>query len=742
MTGTDELYHLLPAVYRSRDAAVGYPLRTLLRVMDGQRQQLTGQTAQMYDDWFIETCRDWAVPHLAALVDAPITALGGSAVDRAGGPLTARSRRRQVANAIRDRAAVGTLAGLERMATEITGWPCRAVETALTVATTQSVRFPGITGGPLADTRDGDTLERLDSPFDTTTHLPDVRRLSSARRPGRRNLPTVALAVWRLTPDGPDRAPAAPVDDAGRYTFDVLGRDTALCVRPRPRPAGTAPPTPLDVPTGITRTALQRSPELLYGPDRSLCIYLGSEPVPRQRIIAADLSQWRHRPRPRQVLVDPVHGRIAFPDGAPPDAGVWVRYSRLIVGPIGGGFYPRPTPDTDQRVYPVSAAQGTDLTSIGAAVQAWRADRDTGAAGPHAVIEITDNEVYPEPLHLRLRPGETLHIRSGQGYRPVLHPTPAEPGQPPALRVSAADPTPQPPPRRGHRPRQTPTAATPAPPQPPAATDATTPTADPAAAAAPEVAFTGVWITGGPLELTGRLGHVTLTHCTLTADPRQTDEQADERGGDSLLLRSATCPVTVRSCVIAGIRADTADPQGDPVPVDIRDSVLHSPRAAGDAVAGGDRRGAYLELSLRRVTVLGGVRVHQVGVVRDSILTGTLRCTRVQVGAVSFCYLPPASVTPRRIRCQPDLAITATQDGDRADAAARVTPRFDSVHPGSCGYAKLTDDAAPELLRGAHDEGEMGAHHDVWFTLRATEFRARLPDVTPVGTDVDLLYAT
>ena len=58
----DRLYNLLPAVYRMRDAAQGYPLRGLLAVISEQVNVIEADIAQLYHNWFIETCQDWVVP--------------------------------------------------------------------------------------------------------------------------------------------------------------------------------------------------------------------------------------------------------------------------------------------------------------------------------------------------------------------------------------------------------------------------------------------------------------------------------------------------------------------------------------------------------------------------------------------------------------------------------------------------------------------------------------------------------
>ena len=64
----DRLYELLPVIYRQRDAEGGYPLRDLLRVLSEQVDIVEADIAQLYENWFIETSQDWAVPYIGDLI--------------------------------------------------------------------------------------------------------------------------------------------------------------------------------------------------------------------------------------------------------------------------------------------------------------------------------------------------------------------------------------------------------------------------------------------------------------------------------------------------------------------------------------------------------------------------------------------------------------------------------------------------------------------------------------------------
>ena len=128
----DRLYNLLPVIYRQRDETQSSPLKTLLQIITEQVILVEDDISQLYENWFIETCEDWAVPYIAELI-------GYRPVHQAGEPgdiktLQGQQRnkilipRREVANTIRYRQRKGTLALLELLANDVAGWPARAVE--------------------------------------------------------------------------------------------------------------------------------------------------------------------------------------------------------------------------------------------------------------------------------------------------------------------------------------------------------------------------------------------------------------------------------------------------------------------------------------------------------------------------------------------------------------------------------------------------------------------------------------
>jgi hypothetical protein len=135
-------------------------------------------------------------------------------------------------------------------------------------------------------------------------------------------------------------------------------------------------------------------------------------------------------------------------------------------------------------------------------------------------------------------------------------------------------------------------------------------------------------------------------------------------------------------------------------------------------------------------------------------MSNALACRRQQ-GCIRFCYVTPGSRTPRRYECQPDMVIKTASaqaqkdglSGAAADALVtgetlRVEPVFNSVRFGTPTYCQLADTCATEIRRGADDESEMGAFHDLYQPQRADSLRVRLNEYTPAGMDAGIIFAS
>ena len=136
----------------------------------------------------------------------------------------------------------------------------------------------------------------------------------------------------------------------------------------------------------------------------------------------------------------------------------------------------------------------------------------------------------------------------------------------------------------------------------------------------------------------------------------------------------------------------------------------------------------------------------------NSIFTSCVNVARRQIGCLRFSSVPTKCRTPQRYRCQPDEVIAAVKARVPNDAAPqareianeilRVTPQFTARRYGRPAYAQLALECAVEITRGADDEAEMGAFHDLFQPQRAANLRTRLAEYTPAGMNVGIIFAS
>jgi len=352
MTDTkDRLFDLLPVVHRRRDAEKGWPLRALLQVIAEQIGVVEKDIARLYENWFIETCEDWVVPYIGDLVGFEPVYEAGQPGEFGAGASVQRNKilvpRREVANTLRSRRRKGTLALLELLAKDVADWPARAVEFYTLLSVTQALNYLHLDRGRTVDLRRSEALDRIDGPFDETAHTVEVRRVNSARTPGRYNIPSVGLFVWRLRSYSVTHAQAYRVEQESpdAFTFSSLSNDLPLFVRPAAEDDPTRIAGEFNLPVPLTRRVLAAHLSAFYGENKSLQLWLDtppSRPVAPDKIVVSDLEGWRYEPALGTVAVDPERGRILFAPGEAPQTEVWVSYHYGFPGDFGGGEYPRP----------------------------------------------------------------------------------------------------------------------------------------------------------------------------------------------------------------------------------------------------------------------------------------------------------------------------------------------------------------------------------------------------------------
>jgi hypothetical protein len=788
----DRLYDLLPVVYRQRDVDAGQPLRALLQIIAEQVGVVEDDIGQLYENWVIETCEDWVVPYIADLIGHRVVYEAGEPGAVSSGQGAARNRilvpRNEVANTIRYRRQKGTLALLEELARDVAGWEARAWEFYQVLTATQHMNHLRAGKGGTVDVRSGDALDRLGSPFDELAHSVGVRRLNSRRARDRHNITNTGLFVWRLQAHSVTRAPAFCTDRARHhYTFSVLGNDTPLFTKPVAEPDPVHVADELNVPAPIRRRALEERTADYYGEGKSLHIWRDGtdRPVPVENLVVADLSRWAYRPHGEQVAVDPRLGRIAFSPRAEPKTGVWVTYHYGFSAPMGGGEYERtlrrprnavlrrpPPPPSQQQpqqqqqsapaakrphVYLVSQQHAGKLyfESIGRALDAWRAD-----APGEAVIQVEDSGAYVEQMGIRLDWGQRLEIRAADGARPVIRLLDWYANRPDSLTVYGPVPKEE----ENGEPQEEQDYVAVEQGRSPKAGDGFEPPGEieqlplggageqsQAAPASeerprlkPSITFDGLIVVGRGVQVSGLLSRVTFRHCTLVPGwSLDTDSFPESETEPSVELADTTARLIVEHSVVGSVVVNLNEVTAEPLDIELSDSILDATHPELQALSGPDNTFAHARLRAVRTTVIGTVRTHAFTLAENTIFDGHVSVARTQVGCVRFCYVPTGSRTPRRYNCQPDLVTAGiTDETQKAASERRVRPRRASERYGTPAYCQLSETCAGEITRGADDESEMGAFHDLFQPQREANLRARLDEFTPAGMDAGIIFAT
>jgi hypothetical protein len=673
------LYELLPPVYRQRDVEHGQALRDLVEILGGQAEVLEEEIQRLYENWFIETCDDWVVPYIGDLLGVR--------------PTSARqiSTRAEVANTIGYRRRKGTLAVVEQLARDVTGWPARAVEYFTLLSTTQNLNHLRMESHGTPDLRDEATLARLGGPFERTAHLLEVRRI--ARGAGRYNIPNIGVHLWRLSAYELHRAMAHEVDDGTgfHYTFSPLGNDIPLFRRPHDIHTPFDRATERNVPDPLRRRVLHQQLNEVYGEQSSIAVWDGEDLIGPEQVAVCDLTDWVHAvPTGRTIAIDPVLGRIAFANE--PAAEVRVRYHCGFSADIGGGTYDRSAVPGGVEAAALRVAtdpsqampEGVErFATVGEALVHWTSIPFDERPG---VIQIDDNSTYREALSdIELPQNTSLTIRAANRKRPTLLLTSE-------LNIVSEE-------------------------------DAS-------------FELSGLLIGSHGMRVTGRLKALRITDCTLVPGRRLSEEgQPLEPGATSLNVEATTPTVEVRNSIIGSIRT-AVDAQ-----VRIWDSIIDANDALSPAYEGLQDGEAGGVLEIQRATVVGVVRATEVRLASDTIFLGVVEAVKRQQGCLRFSHVPVESVVPRRFRCQP-AGLEGASSNQLARLALAARPRFASLRYGDPGYCQLTPNVPAQIRRGGEDESEMGAFSRLKQPQREDSLRIRLHEYLRLGMEAGILYET
>ena len=722
---TAYLESLLPAHVRERDA--DGLLAALLGGVAGELAAVEDDLARLYDSWFIETCPEWVVPYIADLVG--LVGLPGDLGAESGDGV---SRRAVVANTIAYRQRKGTVAVLEQVVRDVTGWPAKAVEFYRLLAATAHVNHVHTERPALASVRHAADVE-LESPrldlgaLTRAAHTGEVRRIAPGQTGGRGRygIPNVGIFVFPLQVYDVDHAPARKTADGWAThplgldepwfavptvegTIEHLATEADLPVPLRPRRllaalvAARAGQPDEPVPLAVT---VEDGPSLDAGRIR-VC---GFEDLATDGV-GGQLAGW-------QVMVDPVRGLLhPYRDGVPADpTAVHVDYAYGSVAEVGAGTYDRSlghhdalaadpfTGDPNQDRDTVGAQVPVRLASSDPGIQAsvvaavsvvaagW-ADPAKGLVGGTQVISVGDSETYQEDLQIGVPAMSRLVLVAANW---LGHISPGGQWQAAVPGVYSPD---------GLRPRIVGDIVI---------TGGTSADGTGDSTGGGSVLLDGLVVEGDVIVAPGSLGSLTISQCTVAG---RIVVDADPDGANRELS------VAVRRSLVGGI--DLADT----VPtLSVLDSVVDPALVAID----GGTPGPTLAGPGTHACIVGSTLFGEVGCrileVTSSICDGVVTVVDRQRGCARFSYFGPGSRTPRRFRCVPP-----------ADAATAVAPAYLSSQPGSPFYPALAPSTATAIRTGGEFGAEMGVHFHLRRPLRMDAALRLVAPYVPAGMQIGM----
>jgi hypothetical protein len=755
----DRLYRLLPGHLLALDATEGRPLQALMQIFARELEIVEGDAEALYDNWFIETCEDWAATYLGDLVGA-----------RALRPFGKGSLRAYVANTLSYRQAKGTLAVVEQLARDVTGWPCVGAEMLQRLIQSQNVNHVRPRNHATMSLRDADLASLVHGPFEQAAHTVDVGNIGLGE--GRYNIPNIGLYVWRIqsnamlfVQDGPAgyRGGVMPRQSAigpGFRLFDPIGRTKRLFNRPRTENGLAERGTEATMPGPLRLRPLAKDLNDLRAGRAGAGRYFLTRPVVQVRLDGAQVALadlhccnledrddglggivWNRPATPGHVMFDPVLGRlslnpadeakaveVAFAYGTPHDigSGPYDRRDQVatwLADFKGGAGDPPPwqvgVTRRSQEVTNNPNQGGPVVATLAAAIQAWN---QQAVAGTRGIITILDSATYAENLET---PSRLINLPAGARLAIVAAGWPVTPGSGGTKTRKPAQLTPQD--RCPH-----------------IASNLLVKGTAAGVGDAGVLILDGLLIEGVVRVQAGDLGRLEIRHCTLGAGAMAMGPGlivAGGAAGDNTRL-NLCIDHSITGSVDAGLAAGR---------VCICDSILGEARVAdGDPLnAPVVLAAAAADLVIGRSTLFGKTTGRTLEA-DDSIFVGPLHIARRQGGCLRFCYLPETSRVPRRYRCTPDLQIAQTKEtlgraftsADELTIRERIRPMFTSTLAEHHAFGQLSRRCPPEIAEGAEGGAEMGAMNALKDPMRLANVRDALDEYLPFGLTAGVIFIT
>jgi hypothetical protein len=724
-----KLWQLLPAVYRTMDAAVPGvpgPLQELMNRIGAQTATVRRSIDRLWENQSIETCDDWVVPYIGDLLATRLVSC-----------LDARAQRLDVAKTIYYRRRGGTLGLLEELAADIAGRDARAVEFFRRIGRTRHQFDPPI-GNVFASAAPAWTANTTYAPGQIVTNVGNSYQCESggisAGSGGPAGTGTSIVdggVVWSFYDPAASLVPAVieglagasshtpaggyadlrnaygaantgsafdefahtadlrrGAQSMGWYNISHLGvfiwwLQSFVIQAATPVSNGQSPPCFSFDPSGRRIS--------LFAPGSRTSASFGDDwvsPDAWQLPLAVSDVLWNAypdqlypsafwvgvgggtapAPLPRgQVRIHPEHGLFSFV-GSPPQGQIVTHYHFAFMSTIGASGFP------DTLLEPIAQPAAQVSVSGGASVQ-------TALAGVTAdtTMRITDSLTYAGPTATLALPAATVVLRADDQQRPMIRW--AEGGA--TWTISGS----------GH-----------------------------------SLVLQGIWLQGADIVLKGRFDTVSLRLVTL--DPGSAGDGGALIGTAidgmplapvHLWIEASIGTLTLERCITGPVRTRSG---GAVEQLTATDSIIQGIRtSAGNDYALQTEIGA---VSLARCTVLGRTAVHRLDA-SECILDEIAVAGDTQHGCVRFSAYADGS---------------ALHAPYRSVTVPSVAPIFVSRRFGNPNYARLRRNADAAIINpkagdsivgGAQNESEMGAFGGEKVPLKKRGLAIKFEEYAPLG---------
>ena len=743
----ERLWDWVPAYHRELDALEGGDsLRALLRAIGAEAAVAKRSQDRLWDDMFVELADDWAVPYIAELVATRLVSA-----------LNPRARRADVAKTIYYRRRKGTLAVLEQLVADMSGWNGKVVEQFRRLARMRhgldgAARAGRVTltpEGGLADLRSVRGARLAGDPFDEFHYTPEMRRPRG--RLGLRGICTLGFHLYRLqSVEFNGVLPRRVNNLAGTrdgFTMDPSGRDVPLFASDAPlhdlSVSPTQPPSrnwaswrsadEWALPREIDCRLLNEA--LLQIADQEIAWILNGAPIANlvdRQNAAADLrrlvgQRFTGRDTLRRVLAGMPEAATLTAPGVL--AGLFDRAliaecgsAALLPGASGQAAFGEPAMQVGFLAAPPVVRERTR----GAKLETWptpvvpevdllidpargRFLFDTGAADP-------------DDLRVRYRVGMAGRIGAGAFAREI-DPAPAavhwqqrsSAAGVPVNGIAEVDDS----------------SSFDSPPDQLAIVDTTLRAAEgqrpylrlladwrlSAAGSNRTLRLDGLWIgarPGGNLRLGGDWGRVTLRYCTL--DPGGLDAMGGVLPPCELVVTGSIDQLVIERCILPSLRLQGANAGIDLIT--LSDSIVDATRPGSTGIAA-----PHSHLVMARCTAIGAdidalcIDVESLNAT-DTLVAGRADVTDLQSGCFRFGARGPLSRVPT------PYASHIVDDLERLFASRRF---------GDPAYATLAARAPAALMTGSEIGSEIGAFCDERWPIKFDSLRTKVEEYMPFG---------